>query len=223
MMTKPWLWILLVCLFSTCWILDRRHVFERTPEETRDSFILVTALIGRRPELLKDIDRLSKGDLEWLSYSVTSSSTDGNSNRTNRFWMSDAWEVASRYQFNRELKHHPEYAQILSILTEEKAVRKSSKLYTGAMGVTRILWGHREVVKDILKREIELEKSLSEDPRMDPVRVAMEREQVAEEIEWRKGSFQSMTESLRELFVDLYGGLPESTLQRLMSIEPHVW
>jgi hypothetical protein len=79
------------------------------------------------------------------------------------------------------------------------------------------------VVKDILKREIELEKSLSEDPRMDPVRVAMEREQVAEEIEWRKGSFQSMTESLRELFVDLYGGLPESTLQRLMSIEPHVW
>jgi hypothetical protein len=91
------------------------------------------------------------------------------------------------------------------------------------MGVTRILWGHREVVKDILKREIELEKSLSEDPRMDPVRVAMEREQVAEEIEWRKGSFQSMTESLRELFVDLYGGLPESTLQRLMSIEPHVW
>jgi hypothetical protein len=79
------------------------------------------------------------------------------------------------------------------------------------------------VVKDILKREIELEKSLSEDPRMDSVRVAMEREQVAEEIEWRKGSFQSMTESLRELFVDLYGGLPESTLQRLMSIEPHVW
>jgi hypothetical protein len=58
---------------------------------------------------------------------------------------------------------------------------------------------------------------------MDSVRVAMEREQVAEEIEWRKGSFQSMTESLRELFVDLYGGLPESTLQRLMSIEPHVW
>jgi hypothetical protein len=137
--------------------------------------------------------------------------------------MSDAWEVASRYQFNRELKHHPEYAQILSILTEEKAVRKSLKLYTGAMGVARILWGHREVVKDILKREIELEKSLSEDPRMDPVWVAMEREQVAEEIEWRKGSFQSMTESLRELFVDLYGGLPESTLQRLMSIEPHVW
>jgi DNA phosphorothioation-dependent restriction protein DptG len=91
------------------------------------------------------------------------------------------------------------------------------------MGVARILWGHREVVEDILKREIELEKSLSEDPRMDPVWVAMEREQVAEEIEWRKGSFQSMTESLRELFVDLYGGLPESTLQRLMSIEPHVW
>jgi len=89
--------------------------------------------------------------------------------------------------------------------------------------VTRILWGHRQVVEDILKREIELEKSLSEDPRMDPVRVAMEREQVAEEIEWRKGSFQSMTESLRELFVDLYGGLPESTLQRLMSIEPHAW
>ena len=223
MMAKPWLLILLACLFSTCWILDRRHVFERTPEETRDSFILVTALIGRRPELLKDIQQLSKGDLESLSYSLTSSSTDGNSNRTNRFWMSDAWEVASRYQFNRDLKHHPEYAQILSILTEEKAVRKSSKLYTGAMGVTRILWGHRQVVEDILKREIELEKSLSEDPRMDPIMVAMEREWVAEEIELRKGSFQSMTESLRELFVDLYGGLPESTLQRLMSIEPHVW
>ena len=79
------------------------------------------------------------------------------------------------------------------------------------------------MVEDILKREIELEKSLSEDPRMDPVRVAMEREWVGEEIELRKGSFQSMTESLRELFVDLYGGLPESTLQRLMSIEPHVW
>jgi hypothetical protein len=120
--------------------------------------------------------------------------------------MSDAWEVASRYEFNRELKHYPEYAQILSILSDVASVRKSSKLYTGAMGVARILWGHREVVEDILKREIELEKALSEDPRMDPVLVAMEREQVAGTIEWRKGSFQSMTESLRQLFVDLYRG-----------------
>lgn len=184
---------------------------------------MVTALIGRRPELLKDIDRLSNLDPESLSYSVTFSTTDGNSNRTNRFWMSDAWEVASRYEFNRELKHHPEYAQILSILSDEASVRKSAKLYSGAMGVTRILWGYREVVEDILKQEIELEKSLAEDPRKDSVWVAMEREGVAESIEFRKGSFQRMTESLREAFVEFYGGVSESTLQRLLSIEPHVW
>lgn len=206
MMTKPWLWILLVCLFSTSWILDRGRVFARTPKETRDSFIFVMALISRRPELLKGIDRLSKGDLEWLSYSITFSSTEGNGHRTNRFWMSDAWEVASRYEFNRELKHYPEYAQILSILSDEASVRKSSKLYTGAMGVARILWVHREVVEEILKREIELEKSLSKDPRMDPVWVAMKREGVAESIELRKGSFQGMRESLRQSFVELYGG-----------------
>ncbi len=223
MMKKPWLWICLLCVFSVCWVLDRRHVLRRTPQETLDSLIMATALIGRRPELLKDIDRLSKDDPDSLSYSITFSSTEGNGHRTNRFWMSDAWEVASRYEFNRELKHYPEYAQILSILSDVASVRKSSKLYTGAMGVARILWGHREVVEDILKREIELEKALSEDPRMDPVLVAMEREQVAGTIEWRKGSFQSMTESLRQLFVDLYGGVPESTLQRLLSIEPHVW
>lgn len=223
MMKKPWLWICLICVFSVCWGLDRRHVLRRTPQETLDSFILVTALMGRRPELLKDIDRLSKGDLEWLSYWLTSSSTDGNSNRTNQFWMSDAWEVASRYEFNRELKHHPEYAQILSILSEETAVSKSSKLYTGAMGVTRILGGHREAVEDILKREIELEKSLSESPRMDLAMIAMEREWFAELIEGQKGSFQGMTDSLRQLFVDLYGGVPEPTLQRLLSIEPHRW
>jgi hypothetical protein len=203
--------------------LDRWRDLRRTPQETLDSLIMVTALIGRRPELLKDIDRLSKLDPESLSYSVTFSTTDGNSNRTNRFWMSDAWEVASRYEFNRELKHHPEYAQILSILSDEASVRKSAKLYSGAMGVTRILWGYREVVEDILKQEIELEKSLAEDPRKDSVWVAMERERVAESIEFRKGSFQRMTESLREAFVEFYGGVSESTLQRLLSIEPHVW
>jgi len=223
MMKKPWLWICLFCVFSVCWVLDRRHVLRRTPQETLDSLIMVTALIGRRPELLKDIDRLSKDDLESLSYSITSSSTGGDGHRTNRFWMSDAWEVASRYQFNRELTHHPEYAQILSILSDEASVRKSSKLYSGAMGVTRILWGYREVVEDILKQEIELEKSLAEDPRKDTVWVALERERVAESIEFRKGSFQRMTESLRQAFVEFYGGVSESTLQRLLSIEPHVW
>jgi len=223
MMKKPWLWICLFCVFSVCWVLDRRHVLRRTPQETLDSLIMATALVGRRPELLKDIDRLSKDDPDSLSDSITFSSTEGNGHRTNRFWMSDAWEVASRYEFNRELKHYPEYAQILSILSDEASVRKSSKLYTGAMGVARILWGHREVVEDILKREIELEKSLSKDPRMNPVWVAMKREGVAESIELRKGSFQGMRESLRQSFVELYGGVSESTLQRLLSIEPHVW
>ncbi|MFM7805076.1 MAG: hypothetical protein ACKPGK_11345, partial [Verrucomicrobiota bacterium] len=57
----------------------------------------------------------------------------------------------------------------------------------------------------------------------DPVWVAMEHERVAESIEFRKDSFQRMTESLREAFVEFYGGVSESTLQRLLSIEPHVW
>jgi hypothetical protein len=91
------------------------------------------------------------------------------------------------------------------------------------MGVTQILWGRREAVEDILKQEIELEKSLLEGPRVYPVMVAMERERGEESVEWRKGSFQRMTESLRQLFVELYVVGLESPLQRLLSIEPNLW
>jgi hypothetical protein len=37
-----------------------------------------------------------------------------------RFWNTDGWEVASRYQFKNSVKWQPEYAVILSILRDKR-------------------------------------------------------------------------------------------------------
>jgi hypothetical protein len=38
----------------------------------------------------------------------------------NGLWNTDAWEVASRYQYKIQLESNPEFAEILSILQDER-------------------------------------------------------------------------------------------------------
>ena len=58
---------------------------------------------------------------------------------TNRFWNTDPWEVAARYNFNSRLKRNPEFADILSTLQDEPAARRELTRCLGLPGFRGIL------------------------------------------------------------------------------------
>ena len=138
----------------------------------------------------------------------------------NRFWNTDAWEVAVRYQFNNSVKWRPEYAEILSILRDEPVVQKSKRLYTGAHSVTLALLGVDEVVQRIQQDERELKEYLRDPPFNDTNWIEFERVNTNERIDRRKTDIVNMIGSLRQAFFELYGkgGIPEATVQRLLAI-----
>ncbi len=208
-----------------------------------DSLILAAALAEAHPERFKGIVDAKGSDPEWLSGELRSPrSADENlvrmtnvlrgpsnevftevvysfSGPGNRFWNTDAWEVASRYSFNSRLKRNPEFAEILSTLQDEPAARRSKRLYTGASSVTVILDGVDEAVQSIQREEMELKKRLA-DSAKDPDLMEWERQFAEEGIASRKLGIASMIGSLRQAFYELYGsgGIPEATVQRLMAI-----
>lgn len=141
----------------------------------------------------------------------------------NRFWNTDAWEVAARYQFKNLVKWKPEYAQILSILREEPAVQRSKRLYTGAYSVTVALFGVDEAVQRIQRHERELKEALLDPSITDTNWIEFERVNTKETIEQRNNDIVNMIGSLRQAFFELYGkgGIPEPTVQRLMAIGDH--
>ncbi len=205
-----------------------------------DSLILAAALAEVPSERIKGITDAVGSDPEWLSgelmFSVRSDAKTvrmtnvfrGPSNEvftevvyssTNRFWNTDAWEVAARYRFNSRLKSNPEFAEVLSILQDEPAARRSKRLYTGAWSVTVILDGVDEAVQSIQREEMELKKRLA-DSTQDPDLMEWERQFAEEGMASRKLGIASMIGSLRQAFFELYGagGIPETTVQRLMGI-----
>lgn len=138
-----------------------------------DSSILAAALAEVPSDRIKDIADAKGSDPEWLSGELRSSLRTGNqlvrmtnvlrgpsnevftevvysfSGSSNRLWNTDAWEVASRYQFNIQLKSNPKFAEILSILQDEPAVQRSKRLYTGALSVVFIQHGVNQRVQGI--------------------------------------------------------------------------
>jgi hypothetical protein len=209
-----------------------------------DSLIMAAALAEVYPERFKGIADAKGSDPESLSGEVLSSSRAdeklvrmtnvlrGPSNEvftevvysysgsSNRFWNTDAWEVASRYQFNIQLESNPEFAEILSILQDEPAVQRSKRLYTGALsviftqhGVTQRVRSIHDVVDRLRRRQAKRSSTLG-------VAREVDRMIAKNQIAWHRSSITNSFGSLRQAFYELYGagGIPETTVQRLMAI-----
>jgi hypothetical protein len=138
----------------------------------------------------------------------------------NRFWNTDAWEVASRYQFNIQLKSNPEFAEILSILQDEPAVQRSKRLYTGALSVIYTQHGVTQRVRSIHDVVDGLRESQVERSPTDAFAREWDRLIAKDQINWHRSSITNSFGSLRQAFHELYGegGIPEATVQRLMAV-----
>ena len=142
------------------------------------------------------------------------------SGSSNRLWNTDAWEVASRYQFNIQLKGNPEFAEILSILQEEPAVQRSQRLYTGALSVIFTQHGVTQSVRSIHHVVDRLRWLQEGSSSADAFVREWNRITTKSQIDWHRSSITNSFGSLRQAFYELYGegGIPEATVQRLMAI-----
>jgi hypothetical protein len=209
-----------------------------------DSLILAAALAEAHPERFKSIVDAKGSDPEWLSGELRSSRCAddclvrmtnvlrGPSNEvftevvysysgsSNRLWNTDAWEVASRYQFNIQLKGNPEFAEILSILQEEPAVQRSKRLYTGALSVIFTQHGVTQSVRSIHHVVDRLRWLQEGSSSADAFVRELNRISTKNQIDWHRSSITNSFGSLRQAFYELYGagGIPETTVQRLMAI-----
>jgi hypothetical protein len=207
-----------------------------------DSLILAAALAEAHPERFKGIVDAKGSDPEWLSGELRSPrSADeklvrmtnvlrGPSNEVftevvysrpgNGLSNTDAWEVASRYQFNIQLKSNPEFAEILSILQDEPAVQRSNRLYTGALSVIFTQHGVTQRVQSIHQVVDRLRRRQAGSSSADAFSREWNRMTTKSQIDWHRSGIANMIGSLRQAFYELYGegGIPEATVQRLMAI-----
>ena len=142
------------------------------------------------------------------------------SGSSNLLWNTDAWEVASRYQFKIQLKSNPEFAEILSILQDEPAVQRSKRLYTGALSVIYTQHGVTQRVRSIHDVVDGLRESQVERSPTDAFAREWDRLIAKDQINWHRSSITNSFGSLRQAFHELYGegGIPEATVQRLMAV-----
>jgi hypothetical protein len=209
-----------------------------------DSLIMAAALAEAYPDRFKGIADAKGSDPEWLSGELLSSRRAdeklvrmtnvlrGPSNEvftevvhsysgsSNRLWNTDAWEVASRYQFNIQLESNPEFAEILSILQDEPAVQRSKRLYTGALGVIVTQHGVTQSVRSIHHVVDRLRWLQEGSSSTDAFAREWNRITTKNQIDWHRSSITNSFGSLRQAFYELYGsgGIPEATVQRLMAI-----
>ena len=207
-----------------------------------DSLILAAALAEAHPERFIGIVDAKGSDPEWLSGELLSSSRAdeklvrmtnvlrGPSNEVftevvysrpgNGLSNTDAWEVASRYQYKIELESNPEFAEILSILQDEPAVQRSKRLYTGALSVIYTQHGVTQRVRSIHDVVDGLRESQVERSPTDAFAREWDRLIAKDQINWHRSSITNSFGSLRQAFHELYGegGIPEATVQRLMAV-----
>jgi len=241
MTTRIWNWVW-VFVISVILIEKLRVNYYYRIWNHPDSLILAAALAEAPSERFKGIVDAKGSDPEWLSGEVLSSSRAdeklvrmtnvlrGPSNEVftevvysrpgNGLSNTDAWEVASRYQFNIQLKSNPEFAEILSILQDEPAVQRSKRLYTGALAVIYTQDGVTQRVRSIHDVVDGLRESQVERSPTDAVARGWDRLIAKDQIAWHRSSITNSFGSLRQIFFELYGsgGIPEATVQRLMAI-----
>jgi hypothetical protein len=241
MTTRIWNWVW-VFVISVILIEKLRVNYYYRIWNHPDSLILAAALAEAPSERFKGIVDAKGSDPEWLSGELRSSSRAdkklvrmtnvlrGPSNEIftevvysrpgNGLSNTDAWEVASRYQFNIELKSNPEFAKILSILQDEPAVQRSKRLYTGALSVIYTQHGVTQRVRSIHDVVDRLRMFQAERSSTDAVAREWDRMIAKDQIGWDRSGIANMIGSLRQAFYELYGsgGIPEATVQRLMAI-----
>lgn len=207
-----------------------------------DSLILAAALAEVPSERIKGIADAIGSDPEWLSGELRSSNRSdeklvrmtnvlrGPSNEVftevvysrpgNGLWNTDAWEVASRYQYKIQLESNPEFAEILSILQDEPAVQRSKRLYTGALSVIFTQHGVTQSVQSIHHVVDRLRWLQAGSSSADTFVREWNRINTKSEIDWHRSSITNSFGSLRQVFYELYGsgGIPEATVQRLMAV-----
>ena len=241
MTTRIWNWVW-VFVISVILIEKLRVNYYYRIWNHPDSLILAAALAEAPSERFKGIVDAKGSDPEWLSGELLSSSRAdeklvrmtnvlrGPSNEVftevvysrpgNGLSNTDAWEVASRYQFKTELKSNPEFAEILSILQDEPAVQRSKRLYTGALSVIYTQHGVTQRVRSIHDVVDRLRMFQAERSSTDAVAREWDRMIAKDQIGWDRSGIANMIGSLRQAFYELYGegGIPEATVQRLMAI-----
>jgi hypothetical protein len=207
-----------------------------------DSLIMAAALAEVPSLRSKGIADAKGTDPEWLSGELLSSSRAdeklvrmtnvlrGPSNEVftevvysrpgNGLSNTDAWEVASRYQYKIQLESNPEFAEILSILQDEPAVQRSKRLYTGALSVIYTQHGVTQRVRSIHDVVDGLRRRQAGSSSADAFSREWNRMTTKSQIDWHRSSITNSFGSLRQAFHELYGsgGIPEATVQRLMAV-----
>lgn len=207
-----------------------------------DSLIMAAALAEVPSLRSKGIADAKGADPEWLSGELLSPSRAdeklvrmtnvlrGPSNEVftevvysrpgNGLSNTDAWEVASRYQYKIQLESNPEFAEILSILQDEPAVQRSKRLYTGALSVIYTQHGVTQSVRSIHHVVDRLRRRQAGSSSADAFAREWNRITTKNQIAWHRSSITNSFGSLRQAFHELYGegGIPEATVQRLMAV-----
>ena len=125
--------------------------------------------------------------------------------RTNKYWNTQEWEEFSRFKVEQQIRHlYPELAQVVEILHELPAVRRSNRLYSGVYSITFTMENIRNRIESYLTYE--------EWNKEDQDWLQSERFDYQKEI-------QAMLERERQVLIDLYGEMPLPVFQRIMAIE----
>lgn len=144
--------------------------------------------------------------------------------RTNKFWNTQAWEDFSRDKVDQQIKHlYPELAQVVEILMEVPAVRRSNRLYSGVYSITFTMDNIRGEIESYLDRE---ETELEVERRYRLQGIEMPSEVAESSRDWLQSQrmdmqrgIHEMMETQRQALIGLYGEMPLPIFQRIMAVE----
>jgi hypothetical protein len=127
--------------------------------------------------------------------------------RTNKYWNTQAWEDFSRAKVDQQIKYlYPELAQVIDILGDFPAVRRSNRLFTGVYSITFTMDNIRNRIESYLTHE-EWNQDLNNDDWLQNQRFEIQKD------------IHEMLEAQRQALIGLYGEMPLPIFQRIMAVE----
>jgi|GEM_PF-4546327 len=144
--------------------------------------------------------------------------------RTNKYWNTQAWEDFSRAKVDQQIKYlYPELAQVVEILMELPAVRRSNRLYSGVYSITFTMDNIRRRIESYLDTE---ENELEVERRFRLQGIEMPSEVAEYHRDWLQSQrmdiqreIHEMMETQRQALIGLYGEMPLPIFQRIMAVE----